>query len=193
MAVEEVPNSLVLRWASSYQSRHSHGGLHMMHSRSRRYLSSLVLCSFLLSGCFQYSEAPPGRLPSGENVKVYLTRAAADIDLLSEAGVVFQPGLALEGEIASWSDDMLFLRVPTASRQVGVHQTQLFMEVGVTQSEILRIERRDLARSRSAFAVAGLAGIAIAVVVAILKDAQSPPPPFPGDNGGGDENRVPQF
>ncbi len=165
-----------------------------LHVNRRSLISLTTVCLVactVLTGCYEFVEAPGTRLPPGEGVRVYLTRAGADVERLEAAGIPIQSGLALDGTIASWDDERLLLRVPTATRQVGAYQSRISLEVPVIASDIVRVEHRQLNRFRTALAAAGTLGAAAMMVAAIMSDAQSPEPPFPGDPGDGDEARLP--
>jgi hypothetical protein len=137
------------------------------------------------AACFSYVPTEPQSLAPGENVRVYLTRQGMlDLGQFSGESAPYVRGTLLRAE-----SDQLFVRIPTARRQVGFFQEQVGQEIAIRRGEIVQLERRKLDRTGTALLVAGTAAAATGVILLIVdawgsENVVEPPP---------DELRVPIF
>jgi len=122
---------------------------------SARRAVRLAAASLLLSGCFHYRPLEPGVAPVGEEVRVVLTREGAAA--LPEEVPAF-PGSAVRGTVTGREGDRLLLRVPVAVQREGLLTRELGRQVEIPAGQIVRLERRELSRGRTALAVAGGVG-----------------------------------
>jgi hypothetical protein len=139
-------------------------------SRFSRYGAALAGILLSAPGCYRYTPVPFETVPPGDNVRVYVSRAAM-VDLeeaLTESGPV------LSGIVARRDNDLLFLRVPVGSRQVGFHSESIDQEVPIPLREITQVERREFNRMGTGALVAGTIGAA-AVVVFLIMEAYGDP------------------
>lgn len=125
-----------------------------------RRVVPLAATALLLSGCFHYRPVEPGVVPVGDEVRVLLTREGAAA-LPQE--VPDLSGMAVRGKVMSREGDRLLLRVPVAVQREGLLTRELGRDVAIPSAQIVRVERRELSRGRTALAIAGGLGTAAAL------------------------------
>jgi hypothetical protein len=118
--------------------------------------------AFLCTGCFTYRASDLPSLAEGAEVRVQLTRQG----FAALPDIPTQSGLRLSGTLVSRSEDQLRMRVPVASEG---RTTTVAQELVIAVHDIDRFESRTLSRSRTALAVAGGLGIAIAFYIGFEK------------------------
>jgi len=158
--------------------------------RARRPLlaSALFIGALASSGCFKYAPVPLASVPPKEEVRVQVT-SEAGARLVKELGTYTTQ---LEGEVASHGDSVS-VTVPIGREYRGQVLETANQVLYLGRSEVIDIRRRELSRTRTALATAGVVTGFVLFVKAIIAiadpnpDPQDPPPPPPP--GGG--NRVP--
>lgn len=131
----------------------------------RRNVRSLVLVAALgLAGCFVYVPADVQAVPTGESVRVRLSRSAAEQVALVTAG----GGSTVRGTLVRRDADRLFLRVPVGTRREGVTTRPIAQEVAIAQQDVLGVELRRRSGERTAVFVGGTAAVAAVVIGMIV-------------------------
>lgn len=143
----------------------------------------------LLAGCFTFAPAEATGVREGEMVRISLTTTGAT--RLSALGVdVGSTGGADPSISGSWirrRDGGLGVRVPIATPPAGGEP--IVQEVVLAPTEVLRLDRRRLSRSRTAVATVGVVGLGTATFLLIVTgSAGEPHLPLPG---GPDDVRIP--
>lgn len=142
--------------------------------------------AMLLCGCFSYVPAQLETVPTGQDVRVYLTRQGlAELPEMPDQDEPFVAGTLLRRE-----EQRVFIRVPVARLQQGFYQTQVGQDISFPAGEIVQVQRRKLNPVGTGFLVAGTAAAATGVVLLILdafrgEDPNGPPPT--------EEIRIPFF
>lgn len=126
----------------------------------------LVAATVLLAGCYRYVPIDTQAAPTGEEVRVSVTRSGA-----SELQQVMTPDASvarITGRVFGQDGGDLLLRVRVGSRQEGFHAFALEQTIRVPGAEILAMERKEInALGTSAF-VAGSVALAGAIVLTIM-------------------------
>lgn len=170
------------RGARAYVGRGARGAAHsLLQRRARGDLVTKPLVrtvlgigsSLLLGGCFAYVPVDLAAVPEGEDLRVELTR----VGFASMPPIPNNQGPDLTGVLVRGDADRLLLRVPV-TRPSGMAGPTLAQEISIPVGEIVRIERREFNRVRTALAVLG--GVAaLAAVVAGFDESGSRAPEVP--------------
>ena len=144
-----------------------------------------------LSGCFSYVAVPMESAAVGSEYRVVLTRARMEqLRDLDPSGLPEIGAPQLRGTLVERSGGELALRIPVATRQVGIHQTDIERQIRIPVGDVVEVERRRLDRARTGLAVGGLLALTGFVIFTTLEGARfwdqnpdGPPPdalrPFP--------------
>lgn len=132
-----------------------------------------MLLSPLVSGCFSYVPVEPGQLSVDDRVRARVTETEAR--RLEEWVGVNRP--VLSGVVVARRPDTLALRVPVES-PAPVSGPRLVQDVRVAEQEIRTLERRVLARGRTAALTIGTAALMGYILYEAL--ARPDPPGVPG-------------
>lgn len=134
-----------------------------------------VLLVGVLPGCFSYFPAELEVVPVGEDVRLELTRLAwAELP----EDIPVRDGTRLRGTLVSSNDTELLVRVPIAVAFEGFLARSVGQDVRIAANQVLRLERRELNRTRTGLAVAG-GFIAAGVVFASFRESEPESPEVP--------------
>jgi hypothetical protein len=122
-----------------------------------RVLALSCLCS--AAACYSYAPVRTETVGPGEDVRVTITRAAAE----RREAALPQKGTRLEGTVVRTDPGSLWLSVTTSTRQSGFQFEEMAQTVQFDWGETLEVERKTLHRGRTYLAVGG----AVAAVTAI--------------------------
>ncbi len=136
-----------------------------------KHLGAVALVFCCASACYRYTPIAPETVPPGENVRVYVTRAA----MLDLEDILDVSSPSVRGRVDRRENDQLFLRVPIGARQVGFHSESIDQEVPIPVREITQVERREFNRMGTGALIAGGLG-ATAVVLFMIIEAYGEPP-----------------
>lgn len=118
-----------------------------------------------VSGCYRYVPAEAAAVPPGEQVRLFVTRAAlAPLnDLPVDAASPVLAGTLIRSEPAS-----VVLRVPVTARQQGFGVQVLGQDVIIARDQIVQMERRELnGLATGALTIGGTALLTGAVIMII--------------------------
>ncbi|MEX2284083.1 MAG: hypothetical protein WEE89_16470, partial [Gemmatimonadota bacterium] len=132
-----------------------------------RSITIAVAMPFALSACYSYMPAQLETIPSGQEVRMVVTREGR-LDL-PEA--IEPEGPFISGKVVRRDGDRLFLSIPIAQQQRGFYVSQIAQEVSLRTGEIVQIELRKLDGVKTGLFVAGTAAAAAGIVFAIIEAA----------------------
>lgn len=137
----------------------------------------LILC---LPACYTFVPAELESIAPGDQIRVFLTRDG--VDRLGEAeseGIVDVSRPVVAGAVARSGTEGLSLRIPVATRQVGLLRSPLAQQVTLPRVSIVGVEARRLSRFRTAAAVitstAVIGGVFLLIVRGGLNRTKAPP------------------
>ena len=155
----------------------------MANARPAR-TAPLVGSALLCAGCFAYVPAELASVPPGDEVRVELTR----VGFARLPEIPNNSGPDLSGVLVGNGGDRLLLRVPVAIRRDGLLTNTVEQEVAIPTADIVRVERREFSRRRTAVAAAGalasLAGLWAAFGDEGPPSGEQPDEPEDGEAGG---------
>jgi hypothetical protein len=132
----------------------------------RKAQSWVVLAALAIAqaGCHRYVPTDFTSLLQGEEVRVYLSRAA--IAALPEEVPV--NGLSLSGRLMGQEPDTVVLGIRMAAMQPGIVGTDVRQMVRLGSGQIADVQRREFSPQRTALLVAGAAGATAAIITLIF-------------------------
>ena len=137
----------------------------------------LAVAALILSGCYKYVPVETGAAPSGEEVRVLVTRQGAAE--YSEVAALDGRIPELRGNVVGYEGSDLLLAVEVASPQVGFRSISLRQTVRIPTGEILSIDHRMLDKGLTAAVVGGVAAAGTAMMLMIIDASGRPPGPNP--------------
>jgi hypothetical protein len=139
------------------------------------FVATLVIT---LPGCYRYVPTELEATPPGTAARIVVTRAGSE--QLREAMPTAVDGAPVRGTFVEVDGNDAIFTVPVARRQEGMAQRSIEQRVQVPLGEIVSFERRELNKTTTAILVAGMAGFATAIVVAIAEARKGENPDGPG-------------
>jgi hypothetical protein len=155
-------------------------------TRLRSLSLGFLLVTTQLSGCFSYRQVEVEAVPTGNDVRVHLTRVG--IAQLPEE-IASPTGTTLHGRLLEQDAGTLLIRVPLGVHWDGAITRSLGQDFSIPRSEVLLVEKREFNTLRTGLAVGG--GVAAAaVLIHVFRRSRSE------DHGGvlpppGEETRIP--
>lgn len=146
-----------------------------------RALGALLLAGLMTSGCYKYVPVDPAGVKPNEEVRVRITEPAAT-RLVRDFGAYTSQ---LEGQFAPQGSDSVSVSVliGRAAGTLTLESTRQTLFLG--RSEVVQVQRRELSRSRTALATAGILAVFALVVNSVVQigdenpSGEEPPPPPP--------------
>jgi hypothetical protein len=158
--------------------------------RPRRAILMLGGGAIALGGCYAYVPAELAAVPDAQEVRVLISRAGAlRLSDMGAGDLVSLDDPTVEGVLQRSGDGRVRLRIPVRSESLAAGARPIVQERILDPGEIVRIDRRRLDRTRTAFALGGAAGLATATIVLIIGGSEGTIEP-PG-GGGSDDLRAP--
>jgi hypothetical protein len=114
--------------------------------------------------------SPLDEVPSDEDVRVHVTRAA-----LARVPEEFPTGGSyVTGRIVAMAADSVVIRVPVTRRTEAIGMPALRQDLYIHRAEIVDVERREVSGLRTGLAVAAATGAAAALVALIIEASGGP-------------------
>lgn len=147
---------------------------------------AVLATASLLSGCYSYAPVQLTAVPTGEQVRVTLSRRG-QLELAERSPLIEE---VVQGTFLGRTGEEVRLSVPVAVRQEGFFRSDLDQELPIPAGEIVAVDLRRFSAGKTAAFVGGIAGASALIVGVII--AASADPAGPG-GGGIDEIRIPLF
>jgi hypothetical protein len=129
-----------------------------------RALAAVPAAVLLLGGCYTYIPVDLGAAPADTELRVFMSRQAlADVPEDIPTG-----GTYLTGRLVRRTRDSILIQVPVSRRVEGAGALDLRQNVFLPVSEIVDVQYRELNRGRTAMALLGGAGAAVALVLGVV-------------------------
>ena len=145
-------------------------------------IAALLLCC---GACYTFSPAELASVPTGEEIRVYLSsEGAARLAEAEQEGLIDSASPVVTGTLAERRGDAVSIMIPVARRQVGFLQERLAQQVTLPAASIVALETKHLNALRTTAAVVGATAAVGTFVVLIIRGARSsvePPYEYPVD------------
>jgi hypothetical protein len=150
----------------------------------------MLAAAAAVGGCYSYVPSELAALPDAQEVRVLISRAGAlRLSDMGAGDLVSLDDPTVAGVLQQTADGRVLLRIPVPTGSPGMLGRPIVQQLILDRSEIVRVERRRLDRTRTAFAVGGAAGLVTATIVLIIGGSEGTIEPPHG--GGSDDLRNP--
>jgi len=137
-----------------------------------------IMAASLASGCYRYTATDVTAAPAGQAVRILVTRqGASQLAQITPIGAVSG---TITGTMAGVEDDDLLLNVSVGERRDGFLTVDLMQTIRVPTGEILSLEKRELDKVGTGFAIAGASALAVGIVFGIIEGFGIGSPPDDG-------------
>jgi hypothetical protein len=150
-------------------------------------LSALVVTTAIAS-CYTYIPAELTSIPQGQEVRVYLTRAAVAA-LPADVAPTDLNALYVRGRLEAREADSLTVGVPVGTRDPAFMTSDIRQLVKVRTAEVVDVRQREFSLPRTALLVGSGVALGATVITLIFQAENSDDIPDPNP----DTSRVPIF
>jgi len=140
--------------------------------RNSLWQLATLLVPASLAGCYTYVPAELATLPPGQQVRVYLTRAAV-ASLPEDVAPTDLSTLYVSGMLMAQQADSLTVSIPVGTRNPGFISGNIRQLVKVRTAEVVDLQRRQFSVLRTALVAGAGVGVGAAVITLIFQSQSS--------------------